>query len=143
MRMRHLLWSVAAVSLGAGYLFGQSRSAQQPTFWYITEYRVPFAMADSLQRLIRIHTLPANEEARRSGDFLGERWLFHHTGGAHTVLRMRQFRTWDAIENDTSVRTAFRRQVPDSARRAAINAAFAGILLREPHRDAIYVEPVY
>lgn len=143
MRKRHLLWSVIAVSGGvAGFTVGHAQQQPQPPFWYVSEFQVDFRMVDSLQRLLRTYTLPVAEEAKRAGNLLDERWLIHHTASEFNVVRMRKFRTWDAINGDTTVSAANRRLFPDSTRRAAINSAFTGIFQASPHRDAIYVEVV-
>lgn len=132
--------TAAAACLLAGFALGQTQPQQPQGYWYVSEFRVDFRLVDSLQKMLRAYTLPVNREAHRSGDFLEERWLFHHTGDEYNVMRMRRFRTWDAIQNDTSFGAAFRRQFPDSARRAAINAAFTGVFQAAPHRDGIYTE---
>ncbi len=141
MKKRSLLWStLAAACLFAGFALGQTQPQQPQGYWYVSEFRVDFRLVDSLRKMLQAHTLPVNQEAHRSGDFLEERWLFHHTGGEYNVMRMRRFRTWEAINSDSSFLVAFRRQVPDSARRAAINAAFGGVFQGAPHRDGIYTE---
>lgn len=143
MRKRHLFWPMIAVGgVVAGFTLGHAQQQQQAPFWYVSEYQVDFRMIDSLQRLLRTYTLPVVEEAKRAGNLLDEKWLIHHTASEFNVVRMRKFRTWDAINGDTSVSAANRRLFPDSTRRAAISSAFNGIFQAAPHRDAIYVEVV-
>lgn len=134
-------WTVAAcLTFGIGY--GVASAQQSPaTFWYMSQFQVDWRLADSLQYLLRSYQLPIAQEAQRQGgDLLDEKWLFHHTGTEYNVIRLRRFRTWDAIENDTTFAAAYRRMYPNAGHRAAIDSAFGRIFQGAAHRDAIYVE---
>ena len=141
MRMRRMLWPLAALAcLLAGFTLGFAQQQQQPTaYWYLTQHQIDFRLADSLGRMLKTVS-GVNEERKRSGHLLEERWLLHHTGTEWNVLRIQKFPNWAAISDDAPVNAAFRKVFPDSARRDAITKAFGGIFQANAHRDAIYVE---
>ena len=82
-----------------------------------------------------------NEELKRSGHLLEERWLLHNMGTEWNVLRMQKFPNWGAINTiGTASDAAFRKVVPDSTRRQALSKAFGEIFQGNAHRDLIYTE---
>ena len=141
MRGRRVL-GVIAVSTGcllSGYAVGLARQQPQPGFWYVTQYQVDWRVVDSLQKMLRAYALPVIDEAKKSGNYLDAKWLIHNTGTEYNVMYMRHMRSWEALNNDTTFATAYRRLFPDSAQRSSVNRAFSGIFQASPHRDAIYV----
>jgi hypothetical protein len=144
MRLRRSV-GVIAVAVGcvlAGYAIGYAKQQPQPGFWYISQYQVDWRMADSLQKLLRAYTIPIADEAKKAGNLLDDKWLIHHTGTEYNVMHLRHMRTWEALNNDTTVRVATRRLFPDSVQRATFSRAFTGIFQGGGHRDAIYIPVV-
>lgn len=108
----------------------------------VASYQVDFSKVDSLSKLVRAYSLPIADEAKKMGVLLEYRVLIHYYAGRDNVVILRKFNSWGAIQSDTSYNAAFRRLVPDSLKRRAINDAFSAIFGSNLHHDEIYAEVV-
>jgi hypothetical protein len=91
-------------------------------------------------KLFRAYTLPTVDEAKKMGVLLDYRILIHSWAGRDNVVIMQKFGSFGAIHSDTSFGAAFRRLVPDSTKRRAVNDAFNAIFGSGLHHDEIYSE---
>lgn len=123
---------------------GQLAPPPGSAYVVISYNQVDWRRVDSLSKLIKTYRLPQAEEAKKAGNLLEYRYLFHTWGTEWNVVLIRKFRNWAVMETgrDTTMAAALRKIVPDSAQRAAVAAGFAWALDGNAHRDEIYAEVV-
>jgi hypothetical protein len=140
---RHHMSIVLALSLTAVVptrSTGQQATSAQQAFWTVSYYQVDWPKVDSLTKLLRAYTLPMVDEAKKSGGLLDYRILIHAWAGRDNVVIMQKYSSFGAIHCDSSLAVAFRRTVPDSAKRRVVQEAFDYAFGGGLHRDEIFTE---
>ncbi|MDZ7692140.1 MAG: hypothetical protein U5K69_13580 [Balneolaceae bacterium] len=124
---------------GTSDVQGQDQENEETPYWYVSEYKIPFAKVDSLRTLNEMAN-PVYQKAIDEGYILDYKVFIHHTGGEYSVVLLTQYPSWDAIGEGRRFDEVDQIAIPDSVKRQKIIDGFNWVYEGAAHRDNIYTE---
>jgi len=129
--------------LGASVVTAQedgNAGEESGPYWYVSKYKVPFSKLDSLNTLMDEYINDVVDRAVENGILLDYKLLVHHTATEYTVTIMRQYETWDDIDEEIGLGDAAQEVIPDEELRQKVGEGFYWIIDDVPHKDHIYID---
>ncbi len=119
------------------------KQKKETPYWYVSSFKIPWEKVDSLQKLIKMYTIPTLVEVKKIGRLLDYHILIHNTGDEYNVVIMSKFSSWEALDKGAGWTEASKVVEPDEEKRKKVSEAFNWVFEGSVHKDNIYSEATH